>query len=378
MGAIAELFVKLGITGSDKVTKDLEATERGMGEVASSGLAAKAAILAMVYGLEQMMAMSARSGTELQNLNAITGVSVQTLQRYNNAAKIAGGTGHEFSQSVVAIQKVMADLEAGRAMPSGAALLGIDTRTRDPVKLFNDLTRAAQRFNGELANQALQSFGLDLNTIAQMRRGVFDESNLNKIPVLSDNAQKSLDNLNQQMNRLEVRIEQAFAGFFSKHGTDIVKDIAVVTEAIIHLADALQSAADKLQVFQAIGAVISMLAGGVENILGTKSTRPSDYLGAFPNLQAWLREHEANQAAVVGGVSSVVSGAPQFGQQLWDAIMTNNIGKQMSTEGSSPVEITNHNVFQIKSTNPQDTAKEVAATLDTHYVQTKAKIPVVR
>src|ERR1700744_4238817 len=103
---IGSLFLNLGIKGSEKTVGALTDVKKGLGELGSMSLEAKAGIVAAMYALEQLFATSGKAGTDLTNFNAITGESVKTLQQYQYAARQVGVSNQEVEGSFKTLQSV--------------------------------------------------------------------------------------------------------------------------------------------------------------------------------------------------------------------------------------------------------------------------------
>lgn len=269
---IAELFVNLGVKGADQAGKALGGVKSGLGDVKGMSLEAKAAILGVIYGLEQMMSQSAKMGTSLTNFNALTGMSAQQLQQWQYAARQAGVAGDEMAGSMKAVQSTMANMLLGKGAPEGIAMLankvGFDpARARDTAYVLGQLQKFAQTVPADIGNQMIKSFGVSDGVIAAMRRNAFRPDVFAKAPTYSNNEVGQLDKVNVAWSNLGNKIEMAFGHLTSKHGMDIVKDLSKMTDGVIKLADALAVLAEKSKVFLAIGWAAEKIATTM-NLLG--------------------------------------------------------------------------------------------------------------
>lgn len=252
---IAELFVELGIKGSEKTVQGMKNIKNGLGEIKSLSLETKAAILGALYGLEKMMSQSAQMGTGLTNFTALTGLSAKTLQQWQYAARQAGVSSEEFTGNLKGVQSAMTNMLMGKGAPEGMGLLankvGFDPkRARDTFYVMEQLQKFARSGVPEdLSNNVMKSFGLGEGTIAAMRRNVFQPDTFKRAPLYSEGETKQLDKVNVAWSNLGQKIQMAFGRFTSKHGMQIVTDIGNITMGVIKLADALTSLADKLKVF---------------------------------------------------------------------------------------------------------------------------------
>src|SRR5882672_10104653 len=117
MPSVGDLYVNLGIKGSDKTVGQIEDTKKGMGELKSMSLEAKAAILAVAYGFEQMMSQSSRFGTHLSNLSTYLGLPPKILQQYIWAGKQTGIAKEQIEGTFKSLESIMANLRMNKGVP---------------------------------------------------------------------------------------------------------------------------------------------------------------------------------------------------------------------------------------------------------------------
>lgn len=278
---IGELFVNLGIKGTEKTVGALGSVKKGLGEVSSMSLEAKAGILAVLYGLEQMAAASGATGTGLTNFAALTGLSMKSLQQWEYAARQAGVSSEEFTGSLKAVQNSMSNMLLGKGAPEGMQMVakavgGIDiNKVRDTYYMMGKLQEAAQKLPKDVGNNMLKSFGLSEGVIAAMRRNSFNPETMQKAPKYSDKEIDSLNKSNIAWSNLGQKIEMAFGHFNAKHGQTIVNDISKITDKVFILVEAFSRLADKLKVFSVIGKVFEgwglifdAVGSGVDKLTG--------------------------------------------------------------------------------------------------------------
>lgn len=264
-----ELFVNLGVKGSDKTIGALTGIKKGLGETASMSLEAKAAIVGAMYALERLFAASGAAGTNLTNFNALTGLSTKQLQQWQYAARQAGISNEEFTGSLKAVQTGMTNMLLGKGAPEGMALLankvGFDPkRARDTFYVMEQLQKFAKTAPADVGNSVLKSFGVSEGTIAGMRRGVFNQQAFAKAPSYSDKEIGALDKANVAWSNLGNKIEMAFGHFNAKHGGALVNDISKIVTQVIKLAEALQHVAEKLKLFTIFEKSLGAVAGFLE------------------------------------------------------------------------------------------------------------------
>lgn len=289
---IAELFVNLGIKGADKTLGALGSVKKTMGDLGSTSLETKAAILGAMYGLERMMALSGAAGTNLTNFTALTGKSGQELQRWQYAARQAGVGADELTGSVKAVQMSMANMLMGKGAPEGLALLskavgGIKTSDyTKPFEMMKILQQGLQKMSPEMGILVGKSFGLSEGTIAAMKRNMFTPQMLAKAPTYSDKEVGSLDKSNIAWSNLNNKIQMAFGHFNAAHGGKLVGEIDQIAMAVLHLTEALVILAEKTKVFALIGwsaektaQLFNVMGIGADDLLGNHKKSDNKVLG---------------------------------------------------------------------------------------------------
>ncbi len=270
---IGELFLNLGVKGTDKTVGALGNVKKGLGETASMSLEAKAGILAAMYALERLVSISGAAGTGLTNFNALTGLSMKQLQQWQYAARQAGVSNEEFTGSLKAVQTSMTNMLLGKGAPEGLAMLankvGFDPkRARDTFYVLEQLQKFAKTVPNDIGNSVMKSFGVSDGTIAAMRRQAFRPEVMSKAPMYNDQEIGSLDRANIAWSNLGNKIEMAIGHFNAMHGESLVKDFTMLTNSAIKFTEALVTLADKLKIFTIVSTVIDGLAGSMSDVTG--------------------------------------------------------------------------------------------------------------
>ena len=266
---IGELFVNLGIKGSDKAVGALSDVKKGLGEVSSMSIEAKAGILAALYGLERLTAQSGATGTGLTNFAAMTGLSMKQLQQWQYAARQAGESSEDFTGSLKGVQNTVSNMLLGKGAPEGLGLVSRavkdfdPTRLRDTFYVMTKLQEAAQKLPKDLGTQALKSFGLSEGAIAAMRRNAFTPEQLSKAPTYNDGEIRQLDKANIAWSNLGNKVEMLIGHLNAAHGGQLVNDITKIADAVFKLINALLVLADKLKVFTEFSKVLGFTADAI-------------------------------------------------------------------------------------------------------------------
>lgn len=268
---IGEFFVNLGVKGSEKAIGALDNMKKTFGELGSTSLETKAAIVGAMYALERTFSNSSAAGTNLRNFNTLLGVSAKTLQQYQYAARQMGVTNEDVEGSFRGIQAAMSKTLMGEGAPKGMARVatltgGISPQDmvkyqQNPEELMKRLQEYANKEkNTGLRNEVLKSFGMSDSMIAAMARNAFNPKTLSKAPMYGDKEIASLDHANIAWSNLGQSIEMAVGHFNAKHGGQLVQDISKMTVEIFRLVDALTVLSEKLKVFEFLGGVAKATA----------------------------------------------------------------------------------------------------------------------
>lgn len=276
---IAEMFVNLGINGTEKTVGAIEGVKKGMGGLKDMSLEAKAALLAVFYAVGRLVSSTGTVGTGLLNLGTILGISTKQIQQYDYAARQMGMTNQDLEGSLKSLQGTMTKTLMGEGAPKGlgrvSLLVGgmspedINNYMKNPQKLLDELQKyALKEKNVGLRNEVLKSFGLSDSMIAALARGGFTPGVLAKAPTYSSGEINNLNQANIAWSNLGNEIEMAFGHFNALHGMDLVKDIGQITHAIIKLTEALVVLGDKLKVFKGLAILFDEAAKSINALTG--------------------------------------------------------------------------------------------------------------
>lgn len=325
---VGELFVNLGVKGSDKTLGAITGVKKGLSETASMALETKAALLAVFYVLERLTAATGKVGSELKNFQTLTGISAQTLQRYQYAAQQAGVSNDEVTSSFKGLQNAMTAVIRGEGAPAGLKLLSLAlekvgdsidlSKIRDTAYVMEKLNKIAQGgMAADIKKWALGTTGLTEGMITAMERGKFNPDILKSAPAYTENQINGLDKANVAWMNLGTHIEMAFGKFNAAHGAKMVGDLTGVTDQVLKFAEALEKIGEKVHFLERVGDIFAglgntlrllielmdkfngvdhekgLLAGGlpgfdespVGKIVAGKTSMMKDFFGSFMDLQ---------------------------------------------------------------------------------------------
>ena len=326
---LGELFYDLGVKGTDKSIGLVKSLRGGLQETTAASLQTKAAILGAAYALKEMFSTSNQVGTDLVNMSTALGISTKTLQQYQYAARQVGVSNQEMDGTFKGLQAAMTKIRLYGDAPKGLAWVAqkvggmqdknIDDYMKNPAELIQKLQEYAQKEdNAGIRNEVLSTFGISGGVGAAMRRNAFRPEVLNAAPTYSDSEANSLDKSRAAWSNLGTKVEMAFGHFNAKHGQDIVKNLSLITDQAIKLAEAFVLVAEKFKIFEAFNEVIAGLgkvmqelasvqdrldgkdAGKhslIDTILGTETAKPATGNGALTEYSTSLEEYRKQKRA---------------------------------------------------------------------------------
>ena len=254
---IAELFVGLGIKGGDESYKQVQKVDKGLKGIVTTGLAVKAGLLAMTYGLQRLMNKASMAGASLNQFENSTGLSAQKLQKWQYAGRQFNVGADEVTQSIRSVQDAMTNMLLGKGAPEGfgmvANMVDIDpNKVRDTFYVMEKLQEFARQVPADVSKNMMKSFGLSEGVIAAMRQNAFRPDVFQQAPIYTADEIKKLRVLNVGWENLGDKIDKAIGRLNAKHGGQFLKDITKLSENVLNLADSLATLAEKLEVFKTV------------------------------------------------------------------------------------------------------------------------------
>lgn len=309
MPQISELFVTLGVKGSEKTIEAFTNIRSGVKGIASTSLEAKAAILGMLYTLERLSAGSIQRGTDLTKLSILIGKSTEELQKWQYAARQGSESNEDFASSLKSVYDKIEQLKISKSQPSGlnifASAVGFDEK-----KAYSDILyvfKKAQEFvktnvPRDIQNDVLKSFGFSEDAIVALRRQVFNDKNLKGAPILSEGQENQLAKTGVAVSNLENKVQMLFDRFTAAHGAQIVNDLSNIATQAFRIAEAFERISEKLKLFKLIGEsfqgwdkLLSKIADKLEGKKDFFSDAEGQKRSAQEELDFWKQKQEVSQ-----------------------------------------------------------------------------------
>lgn len=276
----ADLFINIGITGANTVGKTLGGIQGGLKDVASSSLAAKAAILAAFYGLEKLTGWATNKGMELYKFQIATGMSSMELQKWQHALRLAGVSAEETADYITGLQQSMVKLQLEGGMDRIYKFMktaGVDFDLKKALDPLNGAFYTARKIQEMLKSPNVpagvgmflaKDLGMSMKMIQANKLMNLERDKGNAKDYISIQTQKDLFKINSQFQDMWSHLEAKGANFISKHGKEMVEGFAGLAESAADFAEALASIGEKLEIFKAVRDLIKDVAGAFKDING--------------------------------------------------------------------------------------------------------------
>lgn len=210
---VGELFLEIGVKGAEKAKEALVDFKGNISGIIDTSLAAKAAILAIVYGLERLTMGLAHEGQGLRQYSDATGQSLETLEKWQKAARLQGRSVDDVTSSFKSLQTVMTNIQLNKGAPEFTSLIfkgGIDrSKMSDMNYVMSRIEHFAKTAPPNIVRAALATYGFSDAMIGLLRVNKYDVKNLK--PDISEKEANSLNNYAIAWTNL-FRSFQLFAG----------------------------------------------------------------------------------------------------------------------------------------------------------------------
>lgn len=392
---IGELFIQLGVKGADTTKKALEGVKSGLGEIGESSLAAKAAILGVIVGLERLTGFASKQGAELKGFAVLTGMSTTELQKWQYALDRFGVSGGETANTLKSLQAQMADMRLTGNAPSGlnflASTVGFDpkkamdekTGPMYVLKKLQDFMKGFGKVNPAMANQIAKTFHLSDDMIQGLIRMDLQVDKIREKDIISPQEIERLDEINKAwrevwftLERIGIKFVAAFGGGIVEHLVGAVRLIADGFQIGFDLLTKMGDKVGKLKdVFLALGFVLAMIfAPLLPTFLAINAI-----VAGLVLLLGDIQKFREGKDSVIGGITKGISGAAtSLTEQPWWKKMNQNMAGSMGLDITPKVStesqgtnldqnITNHVTIDARNSSPQEIKQEFESVVNRSY-----------
>lgn len=265
---IAELFVNLGVKGDAQAAKALKETKTSIDQIGSSAVASKAALLAVVYGLDRMVAGAGERSMGLKQFAGATGLGAEMLQRWQVAAMNFGVSADEVESSIKGVQSAMTAMVVEGANPKAMRMFeelagGIDPkRLNDIPYILEKIQLAIKKAPPNMARFLAPSVGLSDN-MQQFMRGM-DPASLAKIPrsmLLSDSEIARGARMEAMWTKLGYSMKLFGERTAIKYGPNAIQDMTRAFQVVVDASKGLSALTKEFPKVAAAGVAAGLAIG---------------------------------------------------------------------------------------------------------------------
>lgn len=269
---IGSLFVELGTKGAGSAIRQISNLQSGL---VGASLAANQTIQflkTMYESTSAIVKQNAQMGASLSNSSKELGISTDSLQRWEYAARLSNAKAGEMTASFRQLQKTLLDVRDGD-MPQYFAYLfneiGKVDQAFDADRFQTDLEYAMTSIrklakNGEYdlarLNQALASMGFSDSIANFLKLSDVDLSKISKDLIISGQGVKNLEEMNKGVVEIEQTMATAMADLAQAFDKEFINDIKILIKELVGLMKSLTEAMKESGLIKGAGSVVSAVS----------------------------------------------------------------------------------------------------------------------
>ena len=268
---IGEMFLSIGVKGTDKSVKDLKAVHGAIGDIRDTSFGAKTAIMGMVYGLEQLMSGAMNTGTGITQFANSTGMGVKYIQDLKYAMLDFVVSGDEVESTLKGLQTRISGMRTnqGTAPLFGTFMqaVGFDqNKLTDMPYLMQKISEYSKMPDTFDKRMFMQGIGIGDNFtsafVENAKRGkkAFNFENLPSSPVgYSEKQASSLMSQQAHWSKIYAKFQHGLGQVLAKHGDSGMVQLEHIADKILKVTEAFVGLAEKLHVFQGIAHTLEFI-----------------------------------------------------------------------------------------------------------------------
>lgn len=294
---IAELFAFLKLEGASQAAAQLVSFRKDT-------LAAKAALLGLVVGLERVTAAARQMALSLDKYEIFTGQSAQDLQQLSFTAAQAGVSMDELAGTIQGLQKQKNEMLMGQGVNPAWVLLGIDPNS-DPVEMLEQIRNSVKNFPPDLAKTLANQAGLSDNIFYMLQKSSEGFDRLNKKYLITKQNKNDLLDLNRQwqmfifyLKQLGGKLTALNAGPLGELFAGLIRVAQGIYDAIVwfkNFADANKEVYAILLLIAAALAPVSTLIAAIYLVVEDLIVALQGGESVFGSFSKWLDEVSGNK-----------------------------------------------------------------------------------
>lgn len=302
---IGELFINLGVKGASAVGKTLTGVQKGMGDVVSSSLAAKAAILGVIVGLERLTGFASQIGMDLNKFAVTTGLSTDELQKWQYAMGRFDVSADETASTIKGVQNAMTDMMLGKGAPGSLDLLaskvGFDPKkANDTFYVMKKLQDFAKTQPPGVAHNLLKDFGITDNVFQAMKNMNLEVDKISKKDIINQKQIKQLTDINKAWKDFWFSLRTMGVKIVATEGLGAVQQLAGAFRLLI---DAGKYVLDLVEKFK----LLKLILAGIGIALAIYFAPLTATVAGLVLLLADIQKYREGKDSVVGTIGAGVS-----------------------------------------------------------------------
>lgn len=276
MASIGDLFINLGVRAD---TQTINKVDNGLKNLRRNALLVAGAFTGAIYGLDKFINSTVQSVVALKNLNAQTGLSIDLLQRYQQAGQLSNLalTPESIAQSIANVQRNLDEIELGNGNIAPFQMLGVDAIGQNAYSVIENLRESIKGVDVGKVTNLISQMGLtpDFISILQLSRKEFDALAQNSF--LNGRQRNDIEKVGVSMKQVGLRFKalkdqivakispelnqliQKFFKWLVDNGDQIIKIMSGIGETFIKFGQAIGNAVGLIGEF--MGSVGGMETG---------------------------------------------------------------------------------------------------------------------
>ena len=203
---IAELFVSIGLNVDEK---ELKKFDKQLSKVRKNIFAAGTAFTGASIALNKLIESTAGNVINLENFNKQTGLSIDKLQKWQQAASLSNLnlSADEVLSTISSVQQELTNVQKGLSSGEGFMLAGIDINT-DAFGLMDQLREKIKDLNESEAVNLIQKAGLSPEFINVLRLSQNEFDKLSEGSFLNQAQRKSIEATAVALKQVKIQLKQ--------------------------------------------------------------------------------------------------------------------------------------------------------------------------
>jgi hypothetical protein len=201
---LADFFIALGIEMDESKLKRIDKSIKDFrNNIRDTAIAFTAA----GYALDRFVGGATQGVAALKNFNQQTGLSVEKLQEWQQAAKLSNLTieAQTVAASIQSLQRNIAEIGLGRGNASPFTILGIDVSGKDAFQVLEDVRNKIKGIDNATASVLLSDLGLDPAMLSVLRLTNEEFEKLTHNTFLSAKGREAVNSAGVAIEKLKMR-----------------------------------------------------------------------------------------------------------------------------------------------------------------------------